>query len=477
MQASKRISSQAASSTSQAEIPPVDADNTELLAQVRAELVGDARLDQMARDSGADALDRGVLLGQPQSCGTLAAARELGRRGITVWTVGTPRMNLTSSSRYVSSHLPGPSQHQTTDYIDGLARIGAARPGTVLYPTSDSCAWVQSLHAGRLQQHFHTYSPTIAAIERVLDKRRLYEACEAAGIDVPVTHFAESSQEVELVARHARFPLLLKQRTQILSRSGTKGVVVRDGSELKRAYEQFIARNPHAPQLRERIPYASWPMMQEFHPNAYAGSYLISGFIDRSHREIAALAAVKVLQYPRTLGIALCMEEAPLDAELLERIRTLCRVTGFFGVFQIEFLMEGPRRLLIDFNPRYYHYMGFDIARGLSLPWLVQLAATGHTAALTRELARIRSAASIRGLSFTYKMQLSQMLWAQRLFGTMSAGEAKRWHQWVRERRDSLVDAVSDPSDRWPGVVARATSWWARIRHPRAFIRQVALDA
>jgi predicted ATP-grasp superfamily ATP-dependent carboligase len=162
-----------------------------------------------------------------------------------------------------------------------------------------------------LQRYFRTYSPDVASIERVLDKRRLYEACDAVGIETPVTHFAESPDEVAAVVRHARFPLLLKQRTQILSASGTKGVVVRDSAELMGAYRKFIVSNPHAAELLQRIPFASWPMMQEFHPNAHAGSYLISGFVDRGHRELVAQSAVKVLQYPRTLGIALCMRRRP----------------------------------------------------------------------------------------------------------------------------------------------------------------------
>lgn len=434
------------------------------------------RLVDVPQPSLLDVHSAGVLLTQPDSCGTLAAARELGKRGITACTIGPSRVSLASSSRFVAEHFRGPAEWDTVGYIDSLERLGRSRPGTVLYPASDNCSWLQSLHAARLQQHFRTYSPDVTTIERVLDKRRLYEACDAVGIETPVTHFAESLDEVAAVARQARFPMLLKQRTQILSQSRTKGVIVRESSQLMEAYQRFIERNAHAAQLRQRIPFASWPMMQEFHPQAYAGSYLISGFVDRGHREFVAQAAVKVLQYPRTLGIALCMEEAPLDTVLAERIRELCKLTGFFGVFQIEFLIDGARRLLIDFNPRYYHYMAFDIARGLTLPWLVQLAACGDRSTLSQEIARIRATGSDRGLAFTYRLQLAQMLRAQRLTRIMSGDEARHWRQWSRQRRTTMVDAVADPTDRWPEVFARTSSWWWHLRHPRAFIRQIALD-
>jgi hypothetical protein len=48
----------------------------------------------------------------------------------------------------------------------------------------------------------------------------------------------------------------------------------------------------------------------------------------------------------------------------------------------LEFIRAGGKQLLIDFNPRFYSQMGFDIARGSPLPLLVYEAACGHEAQL-----------------------------------------------------------------------------------------------
>lgn len=416
-----------------------------------------------------------VLLTEPNHCGTLAAARELGRRGVWVSTIGPSRLGLASSSRHVGKHWRCAPEAIHPARIDWLEEYGRRHPGTILYPTSDTMAWLQALHAPALERSFRTYSPDIEAMEAVLEKRRLYDVCDAVRIATPVTHFAESREDIEAVAKSARFPLLLKQRTQVFSRSKTKGLVVERPEALVGTYESFVARNQHAPEVQCRMPFASWPMMQEFHPDAFKKTYLVSGFVNRDHTACVAQAAVKVLQYPRTLGIALCMEEAPLDAALAARILTLCKLTGFYGVFQIEFILDGDRKLLIDFNPRYYHYMAYDIARGLPLPWYAQLGACGDEAALARELAAAREPRAGPALAFSYRLQLAEMLWAQQLAGTMSRDEAGRWRRWHRAHRGHLVDAVADRDDRWPEIIAGVLNWSSHARHPRAFINRIAL--
>jgi hypothetical protein len=70
-----------------------------------------------------------------------------------------------------------------------------------------------------------------------------------------------------------------------------------------------------------------------------------------------------------------CFECAPL--ELVERIATLCRRIRYRGVFVVEFIEDGDRALLLEFNARFYAEMGFGTARGMPLPILDCLAALG----------------------------------------------------------------------------------------------------
>jgi len=417
-----------------------------------------------------------VLLTDPGNCGTLAAARDLGRRGIQVITLSADHGVPTSRSRYVSRHIRGKNVSTPEQYLQLLVETGKSNPGMVLYPTSDDSAWLISTYHQTLQQYFRMYSPDSQSMQNVLDKRRLFDACNAVGIKAPISHFAESIEEVATIAQHATFPLLLKQRTQIFSLTHTKGAIVKAADELVPAYKHFIASNQHAEAVRASMPFSSWPLMQEFHKDAHKGSYLVSGFVNRDHTQMVSQAALKVLQYPRTLGIALCMETTPLDQELADRILALCKLTGHFGAFQIEFLVAGKDKLLIDFNPRYYHYMSFDMTRGIPFPWLSHLGACGDEQSLGHAIEHARTHLDHGNYTFSYRLQLRELLWAQRITGTMSGKDFRYWQNWYKQHEHHMIDAVADEDDPKPEnamLKAKIASW---LHHPRAFLRKIALD-
>ena len=49
---------------------------------------------------------------------------------------------------------------------------------------------------------------------------------------------------------------------------------------------------------------------------------------------------------------------------------------------------------MVDFNPRYYGQMAFEIARGLNLPKLAYLDATGNLQGFEKEMEATRLAAT-----------------------------------------------------------------------------------
>lgn len=412
-----------------------------------------------------------ALLTMPDHCGTLAAARCLGDAGVEVHTASDRALASGAFSRRVRARLRAPGLDRPGELVAWLLEYGARHPGTVLYPTNDELAWLQALHASAFARRFRTYSPDVDVIERVLDKERLHDACREAGVDVPETRFPTTREDARRAARELGGPVLLKQRTQILSRTHSKGRVVEPSEDAADAFDAFVRANAHAPEVRARMPSASLPLVQAYHAEGVGQSLVVSGFVDRTGAHFVARAARKVLQRPRRLGIALCLEAQPLDAQLAARVRDLCARVGYHGVFQVELLCVGPRRLLIDFNPRYYHYMAFDVARGMPLPLLVQHAATGDEGALARTVADAQPDRGPR--AFSSALDHWELIVAQTLAGRMPLGEAAHWRRWRASHRGALVDAIDDPRDRTPMTVALAAHVLHRARHPRAFVRHV----
>jgi predicted ATP-grasp superfamily ATP-dependent carboligase len=310
----------------------------------------------------------------------------------------------------------------------------------------------------------------------VLDKKRLYARAREVGMEVPRTWFPESEDDVRRIARASTLPLLVKPRTQVLAASNDKGVVVDDAASLPARWSAFVRDRRHHASLRAQMPEAEVAMLQEYLPEAAGNIVVVAAYLSEDRRHFAARAAVKLMQRPRNLGIGLCFEPAPLSHDLAEAARKLAIASGYHGLFQLELVHVGDRFLLIDFNPRFYNQLAFDIARGLPLPMIVHAAACGDD----REVARLLDDACARPpddeLVFCNAFGFRVMLGAQRIAGVMSESEASRWRSWRSRHRARSIDPTRTPDDNLPGLVDVCAQLYGYARHPRAFLRRLVLD-
>ncbi len=417
----------------------------------------------------------GVILLGADYYGTLAAARCYGRHGIDVTMASDAKRARSLYSRHVKSKLEHPPLSEPLDVLEWLLEFGAHHPGTLLYPPNDHLAWLFAAHRERLGRVFMTYAPGEDALITLLDKKRLHDACSSVGIDVPETFVLDKSGGESRLARRLRWPALVKPRTQVFLRGGIKGFIVLDEQELVAALARFRRLVQFDSILTDRHPDLAEPMVQEYLTVAETSILSVSGFVTKTG-EIVSRTAMKVLQRPRKVGIGLCFEGRPTDEGLSEKLAALCRRVGYYGCFEAEFIADGERRLLIDFNPRFYSQMGFEIARGLSLPMLVWHAARGDDEKVAEEMEHAR-ARRLRGDEvYCHKTMLDLLLTLQGLSGTMSRGDVKRWRRWYAEHRAVATDAVRDPDDRVPTLVD-AAQWAAHFaKHPRSFVRSFVLN-
>jgi hypothetical protein len=149
---------------------------------------------------------------------------------------------------------------------------------------------------------------------------------------------------------------------------------------------------------------------------------------------------------------------------------------GYFGLLQLEFIRVGERYLLIDYNPRFYNQLAFDVARGLELPMIVYTAARGEVDELRRLVEAGQQQPKDNGLVFCNRFGLSVMLTAQRLMGQMSPAQALVWRRWRADHVGAMIDPAAAADDTLPAFVDVAAQLHAMARHPRAFLRKVVLD-
>ena len=418
-----------------------------------------------------------VLLLGADYYGTLAAARCFGNHGIRVTMADESKRARALFSRHVSEKLVHPPLSEPQVLVDWLVAWGERNPGTPLYPPNDHLSWLFAAHRDRLSKAFVMYSPSENSIITLLDKKRMHDACALpeVGIEVPETLALGAAGADDPAAARLRYPVLLKPRTQVFLESGIKGFIVQDREQLASELARFRQLVRFNRVLTDRHPDIAEPMVQEYLTAAETSIFSVSGFVSEDG-SIVARAAMKVLQRPRKVGIGLCFEGRELEPVLVEKLAALCKKIGYHGTFESEFIVDGDRRLLIDFNPRFYSQMGFDIARGVPLPMLVWHAARGDKQELSEELSRARAWKAKGTEVYCHKTMLDLVLALQGMSGQMSKGDVRRWRRWYDEHRATATDAVRDSDDRMPAVVD-AASWVQHFaKHPRSFVRSFVLN-
>jgi D-aspartate ligase len=404
--------------------------------------------------------------------GTVAAARCLGDHDVPVMMLDAERLVPGLWSRSVVWRERCPPPRPIERFIEWLLQLGARDPGHVLYPTCDDLAWAFAEYQAELSRYFRLSTPPFASVARVLDKRELYAACDANQIHTPLTWFPRDDDELDRAGREARFPLIVKPRTQVRFTTMRKGKIVASHAELREAYGAFVRCNPYDQSLLERHAHVERPMVQEFCAAAGQPIYSVTGFCDARHELFVARGMHKLVQWPRLAGIGIYFEGAELDEALAEHVRRLCRATGVFGVFEAEFATGTGEPLLIDFNPRFFGQMGFDVARGLPSPYLAYLEAIGDRSRLRAEVDAARAWRPADPTCFVNGTALAWTSMVERLVGHIPAPSVASLCRSGKARR--VFDAVKDPRDWVPGVVDDIQQIAGALRHPRATLRAAA---
>lgn len=399
--------------------------------------------------------------------GTLAAVRSLGRSGVPVAAVSTA-FAAARWSRYATESMTCPNVGDVDAFIGWLLKLGKRGKRYALLATSDDTAFLYSRYQSELREYFDLFQPSVDVIYNILNKKLLYEHCQAANVPMPRTWFPTNERELEESLKDdPRFPVLIKPRTQILFRYGNKGQRIDTPQELKAALPDFRRQQHHA-RLLEYDADASEPMVQEFHKQAENGIYNLTGYAGQDGTIWAFRAGRKILQRPRKIGVGLCFEAATVAPEAAEALGRLVKRIGFFGVFEAEFIVTGSDYLLIDFNPRFFNQMGFDEARGLPLAMLAYLTATQNHEQLAHVRRHLSLATNHPDAVYSHRLTFELMLAFQGMSGALSREEVQSWRGWFERHRDHCTDAALDQRDPLPAIADTLAHLQQMISHPRS---------
>ncbi|MEI8026072.1 MAG: hypothetical protein WCI18_06970 [Pseudomonadota bacterium] len=419
----------------------------------------------------------GTLLSLGDYYGSLAAARSLGSLGAPVFFADHRSLTAGGFSKYVVKRVAAPSPLDFKSYGDWLESFGKSHPGLFLYPTSDDMAYIISFRAAALSQTFALYQPSLNAIMNLLDKSRLAVKAKEVGLKMPETFSVNSIQDILDQIQDAPGPFLVKPKSQIGLLTKGKGIFCPTRAEVSAALSLFLERVTFSDQILNYDPSLNLPLLQAYHQSAVDGMLSIAGFVSRDHNHAVFLGSEKIFQRPRRLGVGIGFSARSVPTEISDRLLKLCESVGYFGVFEAEFVQDEATGdfLLVDFNPRYYGQMAFEIARGVDLPRLAYFGATQNQVAFEKEVAKAKLAVTrpeATSSKYALGWVLSLMIKCQKLGGKVPRVEYRDWLHWLEDSRIPMYDAVSSKEDKWPKRIDQFLFWKHALRHPRDFYRK-----
>ena len=222
----------------------------------------------------------------------LAVIRNLGRSGITVYSVVEKR-DATTYSKFCKKCYIIPKIEKDPEVLRSFfSDDNRLRAGGVLFPASD----IFSLHLSKLKQELEkNYVMPVSLYEtgkKLVDKREFYHSLSEFDIPFPKTCFPETLEEVRLISKDVEYPVFIKPiDSQAFSlKFRTKCFTANNADELMKFY-RFASENGFAMMLQEVIPGL-----------AAKNVYGFEGYFDQNSKLKAGFAHLRLRGWPPVFG-------------------------------------------------------------------------------------------------------------------------------------------------------------------------------
>lgn len=279
----------------------------------------------------------------------LAAARDLAECG---WRVGVASSSpgLAAASRTTHWHaLPAPADDFAT-FERELIRILRSAQYDVVLAGGDAEVMALTYLAERLPAAVPY--PSHGDAVRAFDKWTVTQEASAAGVGTPWTALARDAPLDQVT-----FPVVVKARLhwapgRPTGRDRLEAVQVTDRSGLESAVAAIESAGGEA--------ILQQPVMGR--PTAYVA------LVDRAGQVVVEWQQDGHGTWPFPAGVWTRAQTVRLDPELASACQALLRRLGWFGLVQLQFLIDSdgtPK--LIDFNGRFYASGGLPLAAGIHI--------------------------------------------------------------------------------------------------------------
>jgi D-aspartate ligase len=299
----------------------------------------------------------------------LGIARALGREGIPIVGMDCNPYAPGLKSRYCKPVSTFDPSKEPMEALRILLDEGKKLPQTgILYPASDAFVLLVSRFRKELSEYFQLALPSEETIEATINKRKLYELAERAGIPCPETHYPETMRDVEGIKDHLEYPVFIKPYySHIWSQKyKNKGFKVTNSQELVEKFRGIFEAKLHA-------------MVQSIVIGPATNLFQVHAYLSEKHEPLSSYVARKLRQYPSEFGVG-TYRETVHNEELLHLGLKLFREIRYRGPGYVEFKKDerDGRYKIIELNTRFGTGVILLVCAGVNIPLVQYMDLTGQ---------------------------------------------------------------------------------------------------
>lgn len=365
----------------------------------------------------------------------VSIARQLGRRGVPVYSLNKPGAMVHASRHVRPVALAGPYPQAASEFLLGSASDSLR--GAVLLVASDEALEILIAHHGELSDRFVLDLCRVEAQAAMLNKMDTYQLARRAGIPVPRYWIVSSMADVESIRDEMVFPLLVKPRLshRFHERFRVKFLKAESAAELRDAILQTEEAGLEV-LLMEQIP----------GPDTRLCSYYT--YLDEQGVPLFDFTKRILRRYPAGMGLA-CYHVTDHVEGVKDLSLRLFREAGLLGVANAEFKLDerDGQLKLIECNARFTAANCLLVSSGVDLAWFVYGRLTGRPV--------VPPGSSRGGVHLWDPPRDFMAYWEARGKGELSIG---KWLASLAHRQTFPVFSWSDPK---PALKGWSRMWRA----------------
>ncbi|MEM2292951.1 MAG: hypothetical protein QXX41_06705 [Nitrososphaerota archaeon] len=302
----------------------------------------------------------------------LWVVRDLGRRGIEIYTVGEDKTCVAFKSKYCKFRviIPKPwNQQKMKLVLKGIAKKTTKR--LVVYALNDIDTLNLSLIKDNLRDDFYFVVGDREATETLVNKLKFYHALEKSKIEFPKTFFPKNLDDVRNLSENISYPVFIRPAiTELFIHAFgyRKGFLANSSEELVKYYRLATSRKIKV-------------MLQEVIPGPPANSIQLEGYFKKDYGFIGIFARQRLRIWPPNFGnTTLCTSIAPFQFNVItQKITEFLKSIGYNGLASAELkkdTRDGKYKLL-EINARPWLHFWLAARCGIDILFLSYLDAVG----------------------------------------------------------------------------------------------------